>query len=419
MNDIYKFNSLNNLNILSGGLFSNSNVYDIIENAFKKTVDISDTDTPKDYGKTQKKSCEGTKNPSNVILSCESGKLLKYLIRMETMSLEKRKKKDEKQIKREKKIAKKQEKKNKKGKSQESNQDSTPKESSRTNSQLKLESNIIKKDTENNKIYIDVSYLNTIINNIIQFIDSFEEILKSCRIMRTIDMISLSKILLEEYKFDQSGKLIPKSSDEKKAQIKKHQQEEKDKSTSAKLAQGAQKFMDSKANIIRTTSQAITDKKNIKLFLGVAVVFGLIKLAEKFPVAGTVVGAVGASIAVGIIASKVRKFALFGDSIMPKDDYIEKLSMFKKVLENFKTDMNNKIENNNIIYVESFCVTSVDSRCENKETKTHGFSKEDKRFIKGILKYMENVFEAVLSDTKKTDLDGLTAQVEDSENKEN
>jgi len=258
--------------------------------------------------------------------------------------------------------------------------------------------------------------------------------------MRTVDMISLSKILLEEYSINDKGELVPKTVEERKKAISEN--EEKQKTFTA------QNLMNAKANVLTTVSKAISspeDKQNMKLLVSVVVIVGLVELAKNAPVAGQVVAVIGGAIAIGVIASKVRANKLYGSSTIPKDEYITKLDNFINVLREFQKEINdNKFKfkpkqqliNNTPkntsttdqqetntdgkLYVSSFCVTSVKSNCVRMDDtgqktqfdpKKTQFDPKIKQFVKGMLKYMENIFDTLLTidDTKiKLDtLDGL------------
>jgi hypothetical protein len=113
---------------------------------------------------------------------------------------------------------------------------------------------------------------------------------------------------------------------------------------------------------------------------------------------------------------------------MPKDQYIEKLQNFIDVLTNFKDEIiankykfdpsySPKQQTGTItsdkgkLYISSFCVTSVKSNCKKIEyiekevngkiikekVVKHIFDPKIKQFVKGMLKYMENVFDSLVS----------------------
>lgn len=366
---------------LSGGA---THVYDMIEESLKK----SEIKEPF-ISKQQKDACK-LFNGDEVKLSCESGKILKYLLRIEINSI-KKKNKDDKTV--------------------------------------KHKSNIVKIDEINKKSYIDTNYLTKIIDNIVSFSGSLKSKLDECTLMRTVDMVSLSKILLEEFTVDQNGALVPKSKEDRDKAIAENKKKE--------VALTPQNIMNAKGNIISTITKTVTEKednKNIKLLVGVVVIMGLYELSKHAPIAGQVVAGIAGAVAIGVIASRIRANKIYGSSVMPKDKYVENLQLFINVLNNFKTEINdnkykfsptyninttasqnqptqpNITTTNGKLYVSSFCVTSVKSNCQKieyieknvngkiiKEKIVTKMDPSTKQFVKGMLKYMENVFDVIVS----------------------
>lgn len=365
------------------------NVYDMIE----KSLNKSKIKEPFVAAK-QRSTCKSINN-DEVKLSCESGKILKYLLRMEIKSIERCNK---------------------------TNKTNKTDDKNKTN---KCISKIIRTDEASGKLYIDTVYLTGIVDNIVKFSKSLESKLNECRLMRTIDMVSLSKILLEEYSIDDKGEMVPKSSEEREKTIIENKKKE--------IILTPQNIMMAKGNILGTITKSIStpeDKDNIKLLIAVVTVVALFELSKQAPVAGQVVVGILAVVAIGVIASRVRTNKIFGSSVMPKDVYVKKLQIFNDVLTNFQKEINeNKYKfnatynvqqpqlnnataptpitsDNGKLYISSFCVTSVKSNCKKVvETTVNGVttkvvSKIDpsaKQFVKGMLKYMEKVFDTFVS----------------------
>lgn len=80
-------------------LFKSENIYDSIKNSIQTSYKPKNSQEIKKYKDDRIKNChkadkkKQTQQPKPFTLSCESGKLLKYILRLETKTVNKKKKK--------------------------------------------------------------------------------------------------------------------------------------------------------------------------------------------------------------------------------------------------------------------------------------------------------------------------------------
>jgi hypothetical protein len=383
-------------------LFKSENIYDSIKNSIQTSYTPQNPKEIKKYKDDRIKNChkpdkkktqEQTQQPKPFTLSCESGKLLKYILRLETKTVNKKKKKKK-----------------------ESN----------------VKSNIIRK-YDQDQFYIDTKNLNRIINAISNFLKDIKTQLESCKFLVTVDMESITEILKSEIinkakkndsEANDSETNDSETNDEKNNDVKDDNNSDTNDSLftkSKKKIENAGKILwNARNNPITTLSNAFNQKDKDTIILATTVVLITVGIhaLKNTPVAGQVAAAIGISIVLGIIAYKKRKYHLYGSSTIKKETFLENLEMFEKKLTEFKNDIQKNVDsnkNNTNIYINKFCVTSFDEECIEKDNsgkkikKIKKMNHKDKQFIKGIFKFMKHAFQSfiLLDNQTETELNKI------------
>jgi hypothetical protein len=171
-----------------------------------------------------------------------------------------------------------------------------------------------------------------------------------------------------------------------------------------KLVNAGKILWNARNNPITTLSNAFNQKDKDAIILATTVVLITVGIhaLRNTPVAGQVAAAIGISIVIGIIAYKKRKYHLYGSSTIKKETFLKNLEMFEQKLRYFENDIEKNVksnENNTNIFINTFCVTSFDEECIEKDNSGNKIKKmihKDKQFIKGIFKFMKHAFQSFI-----------------------
>jgi len=403
-------NYLDYVNNQEGGLFHTENMYHQIKKAENLLNNIDKIDGKIEGDKKAKKSfykktikslykdiSKDIKNPQNCekTISCQSAKLLKYLIRLELSGY---KNAIKAYIK---------------GCGTGVCQSEVASKQTNINDKLK----IIKKEGSN--MIIDVNYLKIYMKNLKELFKKLKDSINECHYIETIDIYTIIKVFQDKYiddMIDEDKTLadIDRKNAKKKelkTQIKSAYKTKLDKTKKSILSIKDVAYIGAvvtvlynvftkgpdtlKEAVCKKTGNYLTDEGNSAVSnIAISAALSTLEIGiPQFTIAKMGVILIAACIFEGYKYHKENK--VYGKDVVSKEEFIEQLDKFclnsDSIIDKFLKDLGEKNIN-----VNNLCIDG-DISCE--------VSQDDKLLVKGIFLRMENMFDALNTITEIDDKD--------------